>query len=494
MSKQLESEQVDGPMTNGFEPAGVDDSNGSMSVLIVDDDPSMADLTATYLERESDEFDPIRETSPEDAIDRLGEVDAVVSDYDMPGTNGLELLQEVRSRRSELPFILFTGRGNEEIASEAISEGVTDYLQKGSDSSTYSVLANRLKNSIDRYWAMRTLYESEKRFSRLVEKSSDVITIIDESARFTYVSPSSSDILGYDPEELTGEFIFDYAHPEDRQNAMEEFFKAIDNPEIEPVVHFRFKHPNGEWPVLESRGRNLLEDDVIDGFVVNSRDVTEAKERENELERQNEQLRNIKRTLSHDISNRLTVADGALELYRETDDPEQLDRIGTSLTRIDELLRNALEFSEQGTYDIDTESVSMREAVAEAWSVISVEDVELRLNESKRIEADPSHLKQLLENVFTNAVEHNEPPVSVSVGMLDSGFYVEDDGRGIDPDSVDEIFESGYSTEPEKTGFGLAIVERIVRSHGWEITVTDGDDGGARFEVSEVALQPEIYD
>ncbi|WP_299233334.1 PAS domain S-box protein [Natronomonas sp.] len=494
MSKGLDPDLIRGPITNGFTPTAESDSDESMTVLVVDDDPSMADLTATYLERESPAFDPIRETTAADALERLGEADAIVSDYDMPQTDGLEFLEMVRSRRSELPFILFTGRGNEEIASEAISAGVTDYLQKDGDSSTYSVLANRLKNSIDRYWAMETLYRSEKRFSRLVENSSDVITIIDENARFTYVSPSATDILGYEPEELTGEFIFDYAHPEDRQHAMEEFFGAIEDPDVEPVVNFRFERPDGTVLTLESRGRNLLDDDVINGFVVNSRDVTETKERERELERQNEQLRNIKRTLSHDISNHLTVADGALQLYREADDADQLDRVDTCLSRIDELLENVLSFSEQGTYDLDAEAVPLREAVTDAWSVISAEDAELRLSESKRIEADPSHLKQLLENLFTNAVEHNDGPVCVSVGTSEDAVYVEDDGAGIDPGIADEIFESGYSTDPNKAGFGLAIAERVVRSHGWEIAVSESEAGGARFEITGVEFLPELHE
>jgi len=492
MSNHFKPEQSHGIVTHPI--ATTDESRGSdqMSVLVVDDEPAAADLTATYLERESGDFEIIQKTTAEDGLKHIDGIDAIVSDYDMPKVDGLEFLQEVRTERPELPFILFTSRGNEEIASEAISEGVTDYLQKGGDSSTYSVLANRLKNAIDRYWAVQALYQSEQRFSRLVENSSDVITIISESAKFKYVSPSATKILGYEPSELIGDFIFDYAHPDDRQYAMEEFFKAVDNPDIEPTVRFRFKHPNGDWPVLESRGQSLLDDEVINGFVINSRDITEIKNREAELERQNEQLRNIKQTLSHDITNQLTVANGGLELYRETDDSDHLDRVDHSLSRIEELLEHVLEFSDQNITDIDSESVSLRNIVTDAWSVITVEDAEFRLNESKRIKADPSYLKQLFENLFKNAVEHNDQSVSISIGMLPDGFYVEDDGQGIDLEDADKIFESGFSTVHNKTGFGLAIVEQVVRSHDWEITVVEGSDGGTRFEITGVTLRPEV--
>ena len=111
-------------LTTDIPTTDSDTISRQMSVLVVDDEPPAADLTATYLERESSDFDVIQETSPEDGLAHLDIVDAIVSDYDMPRMDGLEFLEEVRAKRQELPFILFTGRGNEEIASEAISKGV----------------------------------------------------------------------------------------------------------------------------------------------------------------------------------------------------------------------------------------------------------------------------------------------------------------------------------------------------------------------------------
>jgi len=84
-------------------------------------------------------------------------IDCVVSDYDMPGTDGLEFLEEVRGAYPDLPFILFTGKGSEEIASEAISAGVTDYLQKGSGTDQYTVLANRVENATEKHHAEREM-------------------------------------------------------------------------------------------------------------------------------------------------------------------------------------------------------------------------------------------------------------------------------------------------------------------------------------------------
>ena len=74
------------------------------------------------------------------------------------------------------------------------------------------------------------------------------------------------------------------------------------------------------------------------------------------------------------------------------------------------------------------------------------------------------------------------------IGELDDkeGFYVEDDGPGIAADDRKQVFEAGYSSTREGTGFGLSIVKEIVEAHGWEIRVTEGTNGGARFEITGV--------
>ena len=106
--------------------------NGSIRVLHVDDDADFAALAATLVERRADRFDVETAPGASEALDRLtaADFDCVVSDYDMPERNGIEFLEAVRETHPEVPFILFTGKGSEEVASVAISAGVTDYLQK----------------------------------------------------------------------------------------------------------------------------------------------------------------------------------------------------------------------------------------------------------------------------------------------------------------------------------------------------------------------------
>ena len=119
-------------------------------VLHVDDDGDLAAIASDYLERESDRLSVTTATDPERALERVRSepFDCVVSDYQMPEMSGFQLLEAVRAENPDLPFILFTGKGSEEVASEAVSAGVTDYLQKETGTEQYAVLANRVENAV----------------------------------------------------------------------------------------------------------------------------------------------------------------------------------------------------------------------------------------------------------------------------------------------------------------------------------------------------------
>lgn len=128
-------------------------------VVHIDDDPDFADLTATYLTRSREDILITSVQSGPEALElvQTDAVDCIVSDFDMPEMNGIELLQEIRTYRPNLPFILFTGKGSEEIASEAISAGVSDYLQKQAGTEQFELLGTRIENLVSRYWAEASL-------------------------------------------------------------------------------------------------------------------------------------------------------------------------------------------------------------------------------------------------------------------------------------------------------------------------------------------------
>ncbi|WP_135304892.1 PAS domain S-box protein [Haloarcula amylovorans] len=467
----------------------------AITVLVVDDDPDLLDLTATFLEREEDDFEVLSESDPTAAIDRVNDtdLDAIVSDYDMPTLNGLEFLAAIREDHDSIPFILFTGKGSEEIASEAISKGVTDYLEKKTGPEQYSLLANRICNAVEQYHSAEALKQSEEKFSKLVKNSTDVLGIVDQKGQFKYISPACEHTLGYNQSELIGECAFDYMPPDDRHEAMDEFFAAIEDPEKEPIIEFRFEDPDGGWTIVEARGKNLFDDEFINGFVVNARDITELKKREQELKQQNERLRNMRKVMSHDLQNPVGVAADSLVLYRDSGEDKWLDKVETAVSRIDELLNKVTALSTDQTNITDTQTVELRDIVSSAWETVDTSGAQLHIQDSKAFEADPSRLKQVFENLLRNAVEHSDSEILIEVGTTDDGLYFEDTGPGIPEDERDEVFQSGYTTAPEKTGFGLNIVKEIVIGHGWEITIREGDEGGARFEIDGIVFQPAVY-
>lgn len=156
--------------------------NAPIHVLHVDDDPDFADLTKTFLNRENEAYNVVTATSASEGLDLISEntFHCIVSDYDMPGQDGLELLETLRDANSTPPpFILFTGKGSEEVASEAIELGASDYIQKKTGTDQYTVLANLIENSVKK-WLAESRLESRYYQQRIVaELGSEAIATID---------------------------------------------------------------------------------------------------------------------------------------------------------------------------------------------------------------------------------------------------------------------------------------------------------------------------
>ena len=171
-------------------------------ILHVDDEPNFAEMAAQFVEQEDDQFEVMTETGAPAGLDLLrdGDFDGVVSDYDMPNMNGLEFLTTVREEFSDLPFILFTGKGSEEIAAEAITAGVTDYIQKQTGTDQYKILANRLVNAVERYHAVRQTDLSR----RAMETANEGLSLVEPDGTFLYTNPAFARLFGYEPGELIG--------------------------------------------------------------------------------------------------------------------------------------------------------------------------------------------------------------------------------------------------------------------------------------------------
>jgi PAS domain S-box-containing protein len=750
----------------------VNSASEVVRVLHVDDEPEVAELTAAFLERQDDRFAVETAGGAEEARERVAAdgFDCIVSDYEMPGASGIDLLAAVREDHPDIPFILFTGKGSEEIASDAISAGVTDYLRKGSGADQYELLANRITNAVSQVRAERQLTEERRRFEALFENLPQAAVEIewDDGDPITKrINPKFADVFGYDADEIVGGSLDEYLVPDwaaeeatginrrirseagqyseevtrptvdgprrfllqtatfgdgsgafgvyvditerrrherevERQNArLRALFENFPEPTIsytyregEPYVEdvngafvetfgwdeeratgealsdllvpsdrcaeaqrinervksgdlvderirgetadgvgdFRLRnipvpddehidgyfvyaditaykrrerelhrerdryrslfennplviweedfseavaylegvasevadveaylleHPEeidrlmerveivdvnqnavdyydadskaelidrvgelfaggatevlaAEWAAIadgktrfrtELTGRKLSGDryrELFDLFVpedaaddysrvyVIGTDITEQKQRERELERQNERLDAFASVVSHDLKGPLSVASGRLELASEECDSDHLDAIADAHGRMSALIEELLNLARQGEPVGETEPVDLGVLPERCWGTVATADATLRVAAEAGIRADPSRLRQLFENLYRNAVEHGARDVTVTVGETDGGFYVADDGPGIPPDDREDVFEAGYSTTNEGTGFGLSIVKEVAEAHGWEVGVTEAADGGARFEFTGV--------
>jgi PAS domain S-box-containing protein len=450
--------------------------------------------------------------------------------------------------------------------------------------------------------------QRERRFQALVEESRDNISVIDADGRFQYQSPAIERVLGYEPKETIGDTVWEYVHPDDRERLESTLEEWVATPGATGAVEYRARHADGSWRWMEANGNNQLDNPAVEGYVINSRDVTEHKQREQEmrelkrqyqtlaesfpsgavylidreleyvraggeelnsvglspadiegrtphdlfpeeiadetrhyyeqaldgtastfeqeyggeryrirtvpvqadeeidhvmavaqniteyaenrreLERQNERLEEFTSIVSHDLRNPLTVADGYLELAQDKCESDHLARAADAIDRSQALVDDLLTLARGGRVVAEAEPVDLADVAGQSWQTAETGAATLATDASQTIKADRSRLQQLFENLYRNSVEHGGDDVTVSVGATEGGFYVADTGSGISESEREEVFEAGYSTNEQGTGFGLRIVEQVAEAHGWEVAVTESEQGGARFEVTAVAF------
>mgnify|MGYP002761824711 CR=1 FL=1 len=702
-------------------------------VLHVDDEPEFGDMVAEFLEREDAQLDVTSVTSAAAGIERLdgAQFDCVVSDYDMPDQNGLQFFESVRDSHPDLPFILFTGKGSEDVASDAISAGVDDYLQKQGGTGQYTLLAHRITNAVAQYRSKQEIEASQERLSLFFEQSPLGALEWTESFDVARMNEKAEEILGFTEEELVGSS-WRRLIPESEQDGVAELFaemlteskaydieqetltsdgerircewhhrvvrdelgdvitifskfqnvsqrvkrekelaeerafteQALDTLEdvfyvvetdgtltrwnerlgavtghsdvtldgkdirtlfaeddhdrisgaIEEAIETgtatvearlltaaseevsyeltgkRLTDPHGEFVGIVGIGRDLSErkerkaeiqfardlldqteriadvggweietatDEVFwtenlfdmlgvdygqapplgealdvyleedrqrvanaietavaaaesfdvearferhdgelrwfriqgkpvlqDGEVVRLRgavqDITDHKQREKQLE----QFASI---VSHDLRNPLNVAEGRLELAREECDSEHLPSVAQAHERMRDLIADLLELARGDERVSAMELVDLGELAGQCWNAVETGDATLVNEAETHFHADQSQLRQLLENLIRNAVEHGGDDVTITIGDQPDGFYVADDGQGIPPEDREQVFEPGYSTSTEGTGFGLSIIRQITEAHGWTVSLDTSTDGGIRFDVTGVA-------
>ena len=248
-------------------------------ILYVDDESTLLDVTKIYMEK-SGEFAVDICLSAEEALPRLETTsyEAVISDYQMPGMDGLEFLNVLRARYPLLPFILFTGKGREEVAIEALNSGADFYLQKGGEpKSQFAELKNKVRQLVRRRAAEKALAESQEKYRDIVENINDIPYIIDTAGIITYISPMVSQ-FGFLAADVIGKPVMDFIIPEDRFD-MGQRLSAIREGQAKPYV-FRIRSREGKIVWVRGSSRPILEDGQFAGVRGVMTDFTSQKEME----------------------------------------------------------------------------------------------------------------------------------------------------------------------------------------------------------------------
>jgi PAS domain S-box-containing protein len=315
------------------------------------------------------------------------------------------------------------------------------------------------------------------------------ITLHDpETGEILDVNSRLERLYGYTTEQLREMSVADYSADDEAYSQDEAARRIRAAAKGEPQTF--------EWHVKTAAGERIwvrvrLNRATIDGeaFVVAEiRDVTAQKERERELERQNERLDRFASMVSHDLRNPLQVAKERLAVVREQQESPHFENIARAHERMETIVKETLTLARQGETIDEMESLDLAAAVKEWWATFDADTVTLNVGDAPTVRCDVSRLRHVFENLFRNIQDHCGGGVTVTVGGLPNGFYVADDGPGIPAGRREEVFKAGHTTGEGNTGFGLAIVSEVVDAHGWDIDVADSEAGGARFEVTGVTL------
>lgn len=509
-----------------------------ISVLYVEDDDLLRFSIQKYLQYRC--FVVETASSGSEALIKLAEsrYDAVLSDYEMPGMNGIELLKEVRKTYPSMPFILFTGKGAEDVAIEAFECGADYYIQKGGMIDVlFTDLIFKLTRAIEYRKAEKVL-----ELSRLtLDNAGDAILWIDHTGSFFYANDAAVNFFGYSKEELLTKKLPDI-NPLIQPGTWELFWKEIN----------RIKNQNKELFLIRKNGISVPSEVTINlmdymgkQFIcLFARDITDRIKIEKKLyqytrtlEQSNDQLKQLseelqiqsreldtrvqertaevhnllqKRTelitqIGHDLKTPLTSILALLTYIRKKEQDQDLyqyiEIIMEDAVRMKHLIASTLDllYYESGHHVNTRTYTGLASAVSRA---VQNEHYKIKqkglsvtssVSDSITISMPCAQLETICSNLVTNAVKYSPPSESITIsaesGENGTTMVVADTGIGLGPDEISRVFEEFYKADPsrhdgESYGLGLSIIKRIIESYNGTITVTsEGKGKGTMFTV-----------
>jgi PAS domain S-box-containing protein len=468
------------------------DLNEKIRVLHVDDDSAILRITKQRLEMEG----PLQvETalSVKEALARLEKekFDVVVSDYQMPGKDGLEFLKILREKGNMIPFIFFTRKGTEEIAIKALNLGANQYLNKvGETETVYAELTHSIMELIRVRKAEKAIQQSNSKFESLFFGNPEAAAYLEPDSRILNVNPRFEELFGYSLEEIKGRHINDVIV----QKAKKEEAETLDRKAVEGYVYFNTERRRKDGfavPVAVSAAPIKAEGKLV-GIVAMYKDISQLKSAEKRLVTLNEKLQVVGQLTRHDVRNKLSTIIGNAYLLKKqfVGDGGVLDKIKdmeTAVQQITKIFEFAKAYESLGVEELTYMDVA--KSVDEAASLFpDLKGAKMTNNCCGLMVLADSLLRQLFYNLVDNSLKYGKKTKMIKVYYEADGrdklrLVYEDDGVGIPEAEKPKLFKEGYSTGGS-TGYGLYMIKKMTEVYGWAIEETGEPGKGAQFTIT----------
>ncbi len=492
-----------------------------INVLHVDDEPSFLYLTKKYMSMIADNelhVHPLSESL--EVFKQLEEknFDVIVTDYQMPGMDGLELLSKLRDQKIDIPVIIFTGRGREKVAINALNLGANYYIEKSYDTeSQFGELRHVIKQVVKHKRMEKALIESEERYRIIFDESP--VSLWEED--FSDVKRYFDQLKTQGISDLH-QYLDNHPHEVEKLSQMvkivnvnyttlklykakniTEFFEGLDSffdeeatalfkEELVALFNGKTTYQN-EFPGYKLTGEKIDcivrlsvvsgHEETLEKIIVSVIDITRLKQVEKKLRRQKEELSEFAHFIAHDLSNCLTSIEGYTQLLDLEYDETHI--ISKQIEYMKSLLTRSLTLADAGLAIKKDKNVDLNFLIESVAESIIPKNIAFTHDKLPTILCDQERLAQVFKNLFENALIHGKPHkimIKLEEGEKFLKILIINDGIPIPPEIQKRIFNYGFTTQKESMGLGLSIVRKIIEAHGWYITV-QSDKKSTFFEI-----------
>jgi PAS domain S-box-containing protein len=466
-------------------------------ILIVDDDEDDFVITSSLI-KDIPNGNFTIEWCPKhtDALKKIcsKEYDIYFIDNFLGGITGMELLVKAIACNTDSPMILLTGKGNRDIALQALDSGAADYLVK-SELNTEK-LERCIRYSLEKAMALKQLRDNEQKFRTIFEQTRDAIFIANQDLQLKDCNKAMEVLLGYTSDEIKHLNLYDLLADEDDVEIIKKMLAAsIEVNDMEAD----FQHQTGELLNCIFSATIITRPDNTKYIQGALHDITKLKKAERSV-LMSEKLAatgRLARTLAHEVRNPLTNINLSVDHLRgmEYSDVQQhyFDIISRNSKRINDILTELLASSKPAHTEMQDYILQdiLDKSIHAAMDRIMLKHIKLQVRYADKpiqIKADADKLTLAFLNLIINAVEameENTGKLMISVVEVADHWEVKitDNGVGIPEESIPKLFEPYFTAKRNGMGLGLSATLNILHAHNAQVDVTSVEGVGTTFSI-----------